>query len=332
MPEIVQWLDIEDDFEHGLLLGNGASVAVHEGFSYTSLYSAATNRGYITPPVKKIFDSFETEDFEFVLRMLWQAKLVNDALEIKGDGVDQAYQEVRSALIATIRAVHINYEDCIWDLEHIYPFMQRFDTVISLNYDLIVYWAAMLGNGSLGLWFKDCFNKGVFREDWSEVREPFGRAKGATLFFYPHGSLVLARRKLDTERKMAAGDNTNLLEAIFNNWKSGNNVPIFVCEGNSERKKNAISQTGYLQRVYREVFPEIGESLVVYGWSFSDQDKHILSRLRPSISKIKRVAVSIYNNDQNFAQKIEDKLTGIGIKDVFFFDAASTGCWNNPKG
>jgi len=33
---IHKWVDIEDRFTHNLLLGNGASIAVHPGLSYPS--------------------------------------------------------------------------------------------------------------------------------------------------------------------------------------------------------------------------------------------------------------------------------------------------------
>ncbi|MBE9572670.1 MAG: DUF4917 family protein [Proteobacteria bacterium] len=331
MPEIVQWSDIQQGFEHGLLLGNGASVAVHKGFSYSSLFEAATELGFITPPVQQVFDSFGEDDFEFVLRRLWQAKLVNDALGIEPGRVEDAYQEVRAALISAIREVHVSYEEALPHLEPICQFMQRFDTVVSLNYDLVVYWAAMHGNNKFGQWFKDCFVDGGFVEDWSDMRKPIWGAESSTLFFYPHGNLVLARRKREYESKIVTGDNANLLEAIFKRWEAGNNVPIFICEGTSEHKKGAIRCTEYLERVYREVMPVLGESLVVYGWSFSDNDDHILSKLRHSRSNVRRVAVSVFNNDLGFAQYAEDKLSGIGIKDVSFFDSASAGSWNNPS-
>jgi hypothetical protein len=206
--------------------------------------------------------------------------------------------------------------------------MQRFETVVSLNYDLIVYWAAQHGNNSLGQWFKDCFVRGTFREDWDTVRAPYGRAEGSTLYFYPHGNLVLARREPSAEGKVSVRNADNLLGEIFIRWEGGDLVPIFVCEGTSDHKVNSIRASSYLQRVYREVMPAIGESLVVYGWSMSAQDNHILESLKRG--SIRRVAFSVFGNDQEFADAIEERLTAAGIREVLFFDSTSDGCWNNP--
>lgn len=327
MPEIVRWEELSDSFQDGLLLGNGASMAVHTGFGYASLFEEAARLGNVSEEVQKVFDSFKTTDFELVLRRLWHATLVNQALGITRGPVENAYESVRTALIATIRATHVSHSDARAHLEHIYPFMQGFKTVISLNYDLIVYWAAMLGNNTLGPWFKDAFIRDAFRDDWETVRTPY-RAERATLFFYPHGNLVLGRTPFDGERKIASGSSSDLLEAILQQWDSGKTAPIFVCEGTAPHKRKSIEGSSYLQTVFREVIPAIGESLVIYGWSLSEQDAHVVEQLRRA--KLNRVAVSVRNNDLVFAQRAEDALRAQGIKEVVFFDSASPGCWNTP--
>jgi hypothetical protein len=333
MPEILNWGDIQERFKDGLLLGNGASMAVHAGFGYASLFKAACDLGHVEEEVKKVFDSFDTEDFELVLRRLWQAKLVNEALGIPLGRIGDAYQLVRTALIGTVRATHVTHADAKPHLEHIYPFLQKFKTVVSLNYDLILYWAAMLGNSnpSVGAWFKDAFKHGEFREDWESVREPYKSAEGSTLYFYPHGNLVLARTAFATERKIAVVGSADLLEAILVRWEgAGQPSPIFVCEGTSEHKKSSIASSDYLRTVFREVIPQLGESLVVYGWSMSDQDAHIVAQLKRA--NIKRAAVSVRGDNQWFMQSAEEQLNSIGIDEVLFFHSSSPGCWNNPSG
>jgi hypothetical protein len=94
MHDIVEWQTIQDRFCHGLLLGNGASRAVNSNFGYDSLYEAATSLDYITQPVAQIFEQFGVQDFELVLRRLWQTKLVNKALSITSGQVDNAYSQV----------------------------------------------------------------------------------------------------------------------------------------------------------------------------------------------------------------------------------------------
>lgn len=334
MPEIHKWGDIKDPFVGGaLLLGNGASMAVHKEFGYASLRIAAEKHGHLTPEVAAIFKSFATNDFELVLRRLWEATLVNKALGVEPGRVEEAYKQVRRALIATVRQVHISYEDAKDHFEPMFQFMKDFRTVLSLNYDLLVYWAMMASQAQLGNWFKDCFlGGGLFREDWEELRKPYG-ARGATLVFYPHGSLITSRRAMDlTERKIAAGGSKwDLLENILNCWESGWYVPLFVSEGTSVQKRNSIANSNYLSRVFREVLPSSGESLVIYGWAASEQDEHVLAQLRRPGARLRRVAASVFGGDQASAQKMEDALKAAGVEEVLFFDAESPGCWIHPQ-
>ena len=329
MTQVMDWRTIKDQFCDALLLGNGASRAVHTGFGYSSIYEEAKLRGHITSVVAQIFDQFAVNDFELVLRRLWQAKLVNNALNINSKEVDDAYKEVQNALIATIRDTHATYEAILTHLTPIYEFMQHFDTILTLNYDLVVYWATRESERTIGKWFKDCFINGEFTDDIDLLYEPY-KANGATLFFYPHGNLVLARRDNDTEKKVVAKEYNNLLDTILNSWKN-ETVPIFVCEGTDIQKRLTIESSSYLQRVYREIIPNIGESLVVYGWSMAEQDQHILDQFKRA--KIQRVAVSVHENNQTYISIAKDKLIKQGINEdnIVFFNAKSSGCWNNPQ-
>lgn len=326
--KIHQWQDIEDKFVEGsLLLGNGASMAVSANFSYSSLFKKAKELGYLTPPVQQVFDKFDVSDFELVLRRLWQAKLVNEALGIERGQVEAAYEQVREALISTVREVHVTYEDAEPHLEHIYIFMQQFKSVVSLNYDLIVYWAAQYGNRKLRNWFKDCFYRGYFAWNWQEYFKPY-ISDGATLYFYPHGNLVLHREDFSGSKKIQARDNENLLEAILRKWEYEDLVPVFVCEGTRKSKENSISSCDYLERVFYEVLPDMELDLVIYGWGFGEQDEHLLAQIQKSNAT--RVAVSIYDGNQTIAGHAEKKLNNIGITDIYFFDSKSPGSWNNP--
>lgn len=323
---IRKWEEIKDEFQDGLLLGNGASIAIHAGFDYRSLYQAAQENGHLPDAVAQVFASFGVNDFELVLRRLWHAKVVNEALGIQAGRVEEAYLQVRSSLIATVRDIHISHVDALPHLRHLYEYMMRFKTVVSLNYDLLVYWAAMHSQNDIGIWFKDCFVNGRFSDDWADKRRPY-RADGSTLFFYPHGNLALARGRDDDEYKITS-NGADLLTAVLDEWEAGHGVPLFVCEGTSEHKEKSIANSEYLLRVAREVLPTIGATLVIYGWGMGEQEKHILSRLQQAACQ--RVAVSVYGGNEEFMLRAQDKLRTVGIKDVVFFDSQSPGCWNNP--
>jgi hypothetical protein len=330
MAKVEQWEDIAEDFEAGsLILGNGASMAVSDKFGYDSLFDEATKLGHLTKSVQRVFESFDVEDFELVLRRLWQAKKVNEALGIDQGLVEESYQQVRTALIATVRDVHVNYQEAEKHLAHIYHFMKPFKKVVSLNYDLIVYWAAMLGNRELGSWFKDCFTPHYFCDDWRERTEPYGLAKGATLFFYPHGNLVLHHHEFSSVKKITVGRDDDLLVSILDKWEKKDLAPAFVCEGTKESKEQSISSCDYLEKVFYEVLPNLEQNIVIYGWAMAEQDGHLIEQI--SKSKPEIVAVSVYNNNEVFMGQVEKELKHIGVNKVIFFDSESAGAWNQPS-
>ena len=163
----------------------------------------------------------------------------------------------------------------------------------------------------------------VFR---GELRKPIRGNQSVTLVFYPHGSLALARDKVEQEWKIYGGD-SRLLDAFLSRWESEDVVPLFVSEGTWKQKVSAIRNSYYLSTVFREVLTSDQTTLVIYGWGFGEQDLHILDQIKRS--GIKHVAVSVYEKSQSAcnhaAQVIAQKL-GADVE-VEFFDSASEGCW-----
>ncbi|MBZ6668855.1 DUF4917 family protein, partial [Klebsiella michiganensis] len=254
---------------------------------------------------------------------------VNRSLQIPDNRTHQAYLRVRECLIQAVRDVHPEYEQVSDQLPNMYQFLKRFDTVLSLNYDLLVYWTMTYGldirDGHL---FKDCFRGNrMFDDAWWRFRDPlFERTN--TLVFYPHGSLALCRNVVEQEFKIHnAGE--GLLEAILEQWRSEQVVPLFVSEGTMQQKVSSIQNSYYLSTVYREVLTSRRSTLTLLGWGLGEHDRHILKRMRGT--GIQRVAVSVYRGNQvycNYAyQVIQDDL---GPVPVDFFDSESPGCWIHP--
>jgi hypothetical protein len=333
--EIDTWSNISAESWNSLLLGNGASIAIYKEFAYPTLQRVADAKGLLatTAPV---FAKLGTTDFEHVLLACWYAEHVNVALGTPSDDISAAYEEVRTALIEAVHSVHPIHAAVSADLQRVGIFASAFPTVVSLNYDLTFYWAMMLFNAANRSWFKDAFHHGEFNTDWEYLRKPYGHAAGATLVFYPHGSLSLARDYIGNETKIAAstGATGDLLEEITGKWSSGHYVPMFVSEGTSKEKVAAIRRSHYLTNVYEQVLSAIGESLVVYGWSFDARDQHVLDAI--SANPPKRMAVSVFTgqpggDQQAFCHQVR-KAVGRSFPDteVKFFDSRSLGCWNNP--
>lgn len=271
-----------------------------------------------------------------MVRLQGAGQHVNVALGTPSADISAAYAEVRSALIEAVHSVHPIHADVAADLQRVGTFASAFPTVVSLNYDLTLYWAMLLFNAANGSWFKDAFHHGEFQADWGYLRRPLPPAGGATLVFYPHGSLAMARDYIGDETKISVGAGAagDLLETITLRWSSRNYVPVFVSEGTSKQKVAAIRRSHYLTNVYEEVLPALGEDLVVYGWSFDERDQHVFDAI--AANKPKRMAVSVFTgqpdgDQQAFCHQVL-KAAGRSLPatDVTFFDSRSPGCWNNP--
>jgi len=325
---VVPWEHIAQNYQRGtILLGNGASIAVSPSFGYDSLLDHARRENILSDDVQQLFHFFRTQDFELILRLVWQASNVNRSLQIPDNRTNQAYLNVRDCLIQTVRNVHPAYDLVSAHIPNMYHFLQRFDTVISLNYDLLVYWTMTYGlNIQDGHLFKDCFRNGTFDDAWWKFRDCY-RERTNTLVFYPHGNLALSQDTVEQELKIHnAGE--GLLEAILSAWRSERVVPLFVSEGTRQQKISSIQNSYYLSTVYREVLTSQRFTLTLFGWGLGEHDRHLLQRMRGT--GIQRVAVSVFRGDQaycNYAyQTIQDDL---GPVNVDFFDSEGPGCWIN---
>ncbi|WP_422463880.1 DUF4917 family protein [Endozoicomonas sp. ALB115] len=330
--KINQWKEISERYNGTVLLGNGSSIAVNSSFKYPSLKQHAIEEGLLTEDVQSIFDYFETDDFELILRIVWQTTNVNKSLKIEDDKTRKAYLHVRDCLIKSVRNIHPEYHAVSSQLPKIYDFLKNFNTVLSLNYDLLLYWTMMYGIDKRdGHAFKDCIINSSFDDDWKRFRGSWGQSnRETTLVFYPHGSLILARNLVERELKITSRG-TDLLESILSSWESEKYVPLFVSEGMTEQKVASIHNSHYLNTVYKEVLPSVSTSLVVFGWGFGPHDRHILERLAKSSVQI--IAVSVFGNDQSYCNAVEQQ-----VRDTFgqqveleFFDCQSPGCWNQAN-
>lgn len=97
---IKDWAEIKDNYENGnLIIGNGASVALHQKFRFDSLKEEAEKLRLFNDDISKLFIEFDTSDFELILRLVWHAKLINKHLGIVDQKLDSAYENIKQALI-----------------------------------------------------------------------------------------------------------------------------------------------------------------------------------------------------------------------------------------
>src|ERR1044071_4899904 len=72
---------------------------------------------------------------------------------------------------------------------------------------------------------------------------------------------------------------SRLLDRVIAQWETGQWSPLFVSEGTNEQKLTAIRRSHYLNTVYAEVLPALGQNIVVYGWSMSAHDQHLVDAI-----------------------------------------------------
>ncbi len=343
---IYQWSDISSEFGDNLIVGNGGSIAVASNrFSYSSLYDRAIQRGFINKKVQNVFEEFSKQyrDFEFVLSNLITADHVNECLSSsynkRDNDVRKAYLDVRNSLIKTVRDLHPSTDETWSKVANIGHFVSRFKSIFYLNYDLLLYWATLSHKIKSNHRFSDGFNNSISKEAsdkhmlWEfDSNSLIKREKPLSRIYYPHGSLMLYRTKLGSYERKISLPTAHELRQIETFWRDNEAIPLFICEGSTSEKVRRIGKSKYLSQVLNESLPSIEESLVIYGWSFSEQDQHIIEQLQKA--SLRKVAISIHKGDKSQSQlkdemgTVHNRVSSIkpGIE-ALFFDAQSPGCW-----
>lgn len=325
--KIEEWNNVSELFTGSLLLGNGSSIAINPNFNYSNLFSNAQ----LPENVKNIFDSFHSQDFEYILRKFTQATVINNIFDIDCNDIHQAHSQVKKTLINTVKGIHPCIDEVRDKINNCASFITQFDTIFSLNYDIMLYWTIMQVNDNHPYpLFKDCFNRSSFYEDFEEYREY--RGNRSNLVFYPHGNLILAKDENDEELKLSIRGDNHLIDQISQNWDDYNYSPLFISEGTSEEKLKTIRSSNYLTRIYHEAIPTINDSLLILGWSMGIQDEHILKQI--PFKKIRHLGIVIFMDDKHedtcdyFYSRIRRFIDADKIN-VYFIAHNSEALWAN---
>ena len=101
--ELASWEEVKKSLEKtsdrmNLLIGNGASQAVWEGFGYKSIYEESERTGYLLKDDIKLFKSLKTENFERVLSYLRRTIDTAPPFGYGADMLKEQYATVREAM------------------------------------------------------------------------------------------------------------------------------------------------------------------------------------------------------------------------------------------
>ncbi|NUJ06924.1 DUF4917 family protein, partial [Bacillus paranthracis] len=180
-----------------LLFGNGFSMHFNSGFSYNNLYEESKNLFNIED--EKMFELFNTRNFELVLKALYTAIKTNYVFDIKDEQVNSSYKRIKSGLIDAVRKVHPQLEELHPNKERQlkWAFMLFKKSIFTTNYDLLPYWA-LLSRGVQGV-------SDGFGFDKKSRQIMFGKGAGSSdesplELYYLHGALHFVQRQFNRFR------------------------------------------------------------------------------------------------------------------------------------
>ncbi len=303
---VIDWPRIAERFRGAdLLLGNGFSLSLAGHFSYSSLFQEFLEA--CDGADCEILEGFETNSFELILGKLGTAQSVNQIMGIDTSEIERLADIVKNGLALAIHSNHPTKEYIDWgQLERIALSLQAFGDIFTLNYDLFLYHMVMLLTDkhrqdrtirgySDYFWggYGPDFQLFMERQDYPEYK----------LVHYLHGALFIFSESYGTTLKVKKSGDDELLGAIadaIDGW----GVPLFVAEGESREKMEAINRNRYLQFAL-ERLKSSQNRLVVFGASLSPPDQHIVNAIN---ANNRELAVGIHVGDKDGNQVRREKL------------------------
>lgn len=326
---------------HHLLIGNGFSIGCDPCFSYPSLYAMAKNIG-LSNRAQKIFERFGTNNFEAVMRLLddgnWLADtygLINGESEIAKD-----LDTLKKVLIESIAKSHPEHTGRVPEekKQKAANFFSLYHNIFSLNYDLLPYWINMVGQPPV---YED-----GFREDSDDAdafslvfSERIGENQG---LYFIHGALHLFMGDGGL-RKHCWSRTLKPITALIGAGLELGLYPLFVAEGDAEKKMQQIQASGYLSYCYGKL-GRIKQRIVTYGFSFGQSDRHITDVIIEN-TDLTQLFVGVYPSNGRYSddvfhavERMVERRKQITAKDrsamqlkrqlsVVFFDSSTSGVW-----
>ena len=319
------------DYQRNILLGNGFSMAFDEKrFDYSSLLDSPSIPFYI----KKIFKTFNTSDFEVIIKKIESSAQLLKAYDRRLTTSDRLYQEainLREKLINRILEIHpLSQNDIEKDrMFKTLVFLSNFYKIFTLNYDCLLYWVLLNRDDFLERYpnseifkmddgFRPYYNDLAWRENETQN------------VFYLHGALHIYKNDYGLICK-PHNDGRYLMDVIKDNIYN-NKYPLIVTEGSSTNKLNKIQKENnkYLSSCYSKL-KGIKDVLFIHGHSLDKKDKHIFEAISKNLT-IKKVYISLCSKE-NYQQK-RDKADTFFAKrergktlDVNFYNADKVDIW-----
>lgn len=324
MPDVLSFADAIEASNIGdraVLIGNGFSIAQAGGqFAYSSLLERCGLEA--DSPIRNVFRVLETVDFEAVMHALEHAAQIETAY---GDNQrSKQFQDdaaaVREALIHAVREVHpgIQFDIPEAQREACAAFLNNFQSIFTLNYDLLLYWVilkAARANHS------DGFGLG---EELAGFRT--FRPDAYCTTYYLHGALHLfLDSQLEMQKRVVT--KATIIDDIESTIRRRGQLPLFVAEGKASQKLARINSVPYLRHCY-EALNELEGSLFVFGHSAADNDRHIYDAIFRS--PIAKFFFCVHRPDGDWLdlrERLAPYAERRGDVEIIYVNAATANVW-----
>lgn len=337
--------------KRNLLLGNGFSIACdREIFTYGSLYEQAKKTHFKDiPEAAKLFEVFETKDFEIVIRALEDSAKTLPIFTSKGQTIASKMQHqaegVKTALVRTIADNHPDIPNQVsdakfWACRNFLAYFLNGDNdgrVYTLNYDLLLYWAA-LHDDSEGEELSLSINDGFGRDDEYDADYVTWQGENNARdqrIHYIHGAIHLFDAGSELKKYTWSNTGIPLLDQARTAMEQGM-FPMFVAEGTSQQKLAKIKHSAYLYHSYKsfsEIVNKKDQALFIYGHSLAENDQHILEKI--SKGKVPHIFVSLFGSPSagynksiiQAAERLKRQRRERLPLEVTYYDATSAEVW-----
>lgn len=320
--KLLTWTEVEaqlGDAPAHVLLANGFSISCWPGFAYRTLLDVAALED--DSAAARAFEALGSQDFEEVIDKLDQARRLVGAVGGSAKSrrrLGDASQLVRGRFLQALSAAHPETPFAVTDFgaraAGTLGFLDRFDHVFTLNYDLLLPWLAMQSHGGRRL-------TDGFSNDTGPLRWKKGRRQR---LWFLHGALHLIDEGPGQVGKAKHQPGRTLVEQLRDRIVE-DRWPLVVFEGTAAQKRERIEGNAYLRQAVRRL-SEIKGALVVFGASFADSDAHIREVLARHTS-LHTVYVSAFGNPAS-VRRLREAVDDVdGEIEVVGYAAASVGLW-----
>lgn len=333
-----------------LILGNGFSIACRPDiFHYGSLYSRADFDE--RPKLQAAFEALGTQDFEEVIRHLEAgAKLLPIYASHAAAATEQMIDDaaaLKEILIKTIAANHPHspldisegeFSACRKFLSYFIG-RDRKGSVFTLNYDLLLYWTLMhrneLDENPIDLERNDAFGNEEDNPDADYVVWQGEKSAHSANVLFLHGALHLFDAGSELQKFTWIRTDERLVNQSRAAIRAGK-YPLFVAEGQTEKKKDKIRHNAYLYQGLKQLTANAQTKthcVFIYGHSLADNDDHVWIRL--GYGKFAALFISLYgdpNSPENQvimrkAESISERRAPGYPLEIIFYDAQSAQVW-----